>query len=751
RKEIEALEGPDGPVGLAADVAAGLAVTIPGDTGRIAALREKLKAATEKRESWPRLFALAGDLDQLDGQPEAALEAYRKALDLGDRSAAVVRKITRLLLDRGLQADALALLGRFEKDGTLAPDLAQQLGMLRTMAGEDTARGLAWAESAAGKGSKNTRDHLFRAMLFVLADRRADAEAALRTAVSLDPTAPEGWVALVRFLVAAGRAADARTAFEQAAAKLPTTGAVVPVALGTCLELLGDPKAAEQQFRTAVGRFPADPTAVRPLVAFLTRTGRRAEAEILLRGVADAPGVAPAARRWARRTLALAIAESPSGFGRLRQAHDLLDINLKDGNYPDDQRARAVLAAADPFRRAEAIELLAAAAAKTPLNPEENVLLARLYLRGGRADLAAEGLREATRATNVAAPEYLGLLVRVELQRGNPSGAKAALDRLAAVAPRSWEAVSADARYLAKTKDKAAVVARIRAWPGVDDPGAAVALVGPLFDELGMPAEAEAAYRTFLKKQPGPVAHAPLAGFLLKSGRAADALALAREYQATAPPGLTARLKSGAIRVRPPSLLPAADRPAWEKEAAAVTAWVDGKRAADPMNPDLLFARAELFDAAGKTADEIAVYETALKAFPENELFLNNLAVLLALAGNDKSGRPLELVNHAIARSGPRQHLLDSRATIHRAAGRPKDALDDLEVALAVEPRSVYQFHAAQAWDKLGETQKRDSAVADAVKGGLTKAMLNPLEWPAFDALTAGKPQRRSWPAAAGS
>jgi tetratricopeptide (TPR) repeat protein len=384
--------------------------------------------------------------------------------------------------------------------------------------------------------------------------------------------------------------------------------------------------------------------------------------------------------------------------------------------------------------------LLTAAAAKTPLNPEENVLLARLYLRGGRADLAAEVLREATRAANVAAPEHLGFLARIELQRGNPSGAKEAIDRLTAAAPRSWEAASAEARYLAKTKDKAAAVARVKAWPGAADPGAAVALVGPLFDELGIPAEAEAAYRTFLKKQPGPVAHAPLAGFLLKSGRAADALALAREHEKTAPPGLTARLMSGAVRVRPPSLVPAADRPGWEKEAAAVTAWVDGKLTADPTNPDLLFARAELFDAAGKTADEIAVYETALKVYPENELFLNNLAVLLALAGNDKSGRPLELVNRAIARSGPRQHLLDSRATIHLAAGRPKDALDDLEVALAVEPRPVYQFHAAQAWDKLGETQKRDAATADAMKGGLTKAMLNPLEWPVFDALTAGKP-----------
>ena len=739
--EIGRLEGPDGPVGLAAEVTRGvIGVKVP--PGSVLAnpadtkpLRDKLAVALDKRPSWGRLYMLAGDLDRLDGRPDSALENYRKALDRGEQTDTLVRQVVRLLLDRQYHAEALQLLARLDREVALGPDLAKQLTMLRSMFGEDPTKNLSWVRSPASADSKDYRDQLYRATVFALNNAPDEAKGALDRAVGLNDTAPEVWVALVRFLAATGQRDEAGAAVRQATARLgaaaKTTGGdpgITALALGACLELLGDLPGAEKYYRESVAANLRDPAGLKQLFLVLQQTGRRAEAEKLLSDRVAAADTAPAVRRWARRMLAFSVAGGPDGYPHIPAALDLIHKNLDEGgNLLDDQRAEALVLALDPFRRTEAIDKLARSAARSPLAADESFLLAKLYLQNSQLEKAEDALRGATRAAALSDPEHLGLLVKVLLIRGNVEGAKEAVGRLKLVAPNHWETTAAEARLLAKQGKRADAGKRVLAAPPKDDAGHLLTKVGPLLEEIGAADAAEQAYKRFAELSKPPDAHRPLATFYLRQGRGPEAVGLARRNEA-GPPGLTARLLSGAVRCCSVKTLPEADQATWPRTVKDVEAWVADRLRSDPTNPDLLYAQAELDDAAERYPQEIAAYERALAANPTDERFLNNLAVLLAVTG-DKSPRPLELIDKAISLKGARPYLLDSRAVINLLADRVSKAEEDLDTAIALDPRPVFYFHLAQAYDRGQKLQSRNSALAEARQRGLTRIMLHPKEW----------------------
>ncbi len=737
--EITKLEGPDGPIRIVAEVTRDLARFRPGEPTQ--PIRERLLVARSSRENWGRIHALLGDLDQIDGNSDAALDHYRKALELGERHAALARTAVRLMLDRHRHSEALGLLGRLAGESPLAADLAKQQTLLRSMFGEDPGKNLAWARSADTANSKDFRDHLSRATVFALNGSPDDAEKSLRQAVALNDTAPEAWVALVRFLAASGKKSEAEVAAREAAKRLraaaekgsdPTT---VAVALGVCRELVGDFPAAESHFRDALKRSPADPVALRQLVDLFQQTNRKPDAIRLLEETTRGDA-APATKRWARRTLAFAKISGEDGHSQVSAALELVEENLRDGgNLLDDRRAKALVLAADPFRRADAIATLTETAKSVPLAPEENFLLAKLQIRGGKLVEAEQALRSATRAVAVAAPEHLATLCRVQLIRGDTAAAKETLARLKLAAPNTWLATAEEVRYLARVGNRREAVKLALSGTGKDDPDHLANRVGPLLEEIGSPTDAESAYRRSLDLAKKPTSHTPLASFYLRTGRQPDALALARKHADGCPVGVSARLLCAAIRSRPADTVPESERETWQKSIREVEAWVAAKLRNEPTHPDLLYAQAELDDAAGRYDAEIRVLELALRSAPDHDVYLNNLALVLALHSKETSGRALELINRAIAKRGPRPHLLDTRAVVLLAANRPTDALADLTVAIALDPRPVFRFHAALAYERTEQEPARDAALAEAKKTGLSRANLHPLEWADFERL----------------
>lgn len=728
--DFDRIEGVDGPTRMIAEVTRALQDVKPGDKVRTAALRARTLAARANRDNWPRIFVVLGDLDRLDGNSDTAAEHYRKAYRLGDRSQPLVVVLVRILMERQAHAEAYTLLAEMARVMPLTHDLLRQYTLLRTMFGDDT-NSITWTQGAAN--SKEPRDHLARAAIFSANNAPEEAHRALEQALALPDAPPEAWVALVRVLMALGKKSDAMAATEQAEKRLPD----VHVIVGNCRELTGDTTKAEQLYRKAYSARPTDPVANETLVGFLMRTARRPEAEELLNKhiAGDAP---PPLRRWARRALAFSRVSQPDGYGELPQALELIESNLREGgNLLDDQRAKAIVLAADPFRRAEAIELLTATTQAVPLTADQNYYLAKMYLLQNRADRAEAALVEATKATVIASTEHLALLARVQVQRSNLDGARKTIARLKTVAPGSWEAMSEDARLLAASSQKAEAGKLALAWS--TDTAVLAGRVGPLLEELGCVDDAEKAFRDALTRGKPP-AHVALFSHYVRVGRGGAALTLAREHAATSPAGMTAKMFASAARAQPSALVPDAERPTWAAAVADAETWVRTRLTAEPTNPDLLIAMAGFDDLAGRYDEEITRYEQVLVSQPDNEIILNNLALLLALHHRDGGEKPLALVNRAIAKRGPRTTYLDTRAVVYTVAGRYEEAIRDLTIAIGLEPKAGYYFHLALVYDKLAETKRdavtiRDSALREAVARGLTKMKLHAKEWSDFDRL----------------
>jgi hypothetical protein len=101
------------------------------------------------------------------------------------------------------------------------------------------------------------------------------------------------------------------------------------------------------------------------------------------------------------------------------------------------------------------------------------------------------------------------------------------------------------------------------------------------------------------------------------------------------------------------------------------------------------------------------------------------------------------LANQTIALLGPRSELLDTRALAYLANGEPDKALEDLEEAhtspLPPKTLASIKFHCALAHARKGSPLKASNAFKEAIKAGLRREALHPLERASWDAMNGAK------------
>lgn len=352
-------------------------------------------------------------------------------------------------------------------------------------------------------------------------------------------------------------------------------------------------------------------------------------------------------------------------------------------------------------------------------------------------------------------PEHLAAVVRVHLALNDVALAENALERLKTNNPNSWEAVREAARVLhrksrsrvgpseAAAKQKLLDEARdlIQKFPGWDAGDNLVTRSGPLFEEIGLTADAEAAYKKYLAAGTEPGAHQPLAILYVRQKQSEKAVALAFEREPKAPVLLTARLLAGAVRTKRPDAA----------TEAKVEKWLDAALAAarDPeLEAALIGAKAELYDARGTPATPagrdmydaaIREYERSIAAFNRianpkgrNDVVVNNLCMLLALRKPERANDAVKMMSDLIAIRGPVPSFLDTRAVAYLVSGRPEKAVADLQLALVQYERAAYHFHLAWALDLNPLEAKRVDAVDGLRKAkglGLTADDLHPIEF----------------------
>jgi tetratricopeptide (TPR) repeat protein len=774
---IAKIEGPEGPIGNLSQVV----VRLPGAKGNpaeIAALREKAMKVRDARQGWGRVYLALAQLDELSGRNDDALANYRKAIDHGERTEFVIRRTVELLWAQKKDDEAYRLLNSLYTEVPLPDDL-ERFRAIKDLLARDLPRSeRPTIERIAPADAADYRLLLLRGSLLAAIGEDADALKAFRLAVDRDDTVPETWASLVTHLVRGGKLDEAKEAVAQGERKLknnpPPTVAKkgdLTLALAECYEIVGDRRTAGERYQQAVELQPRELGPNRQLVFFLERSGQAEAAERMLEKLSADP--APDLSRWARRHYATILIAGPNGYDRRHKALALVEQNLKSGPAdPEDVKARAAVLTIDPDTRKEGEKTLKEFADRGDLTPDEYYMLARLYFDSGRVVESVEYFAIAARPRQGVTAEHLAGLVRAHLALADKknstdlTAAERALERLKAMAPRSWEATREEARLLHRkalnaTKARETDQARefddrakklVADFPGGQTEAMIPVLTGPLLEELGFAAEAEALYRKLLEVSKSPVAHRSLAVFLIRQKRSAEAIALARKYEPGCPVLLTAGILSGAVRVNSPG--PAAEQEVldWlDARIKVVEARADGR----PVLAALVGNRALVFDGQGRSDrakydHAIAEYRRALSLAP-SDLVTNNLAMLIALQRPDQVREAIDLMNKLIGVRGPAPEYLDTRAVCYLVAGGafkltepdgkevdgPELARRDLEMAILQHRQPAHLFHLAWAYQLKGDQAQLLLRMTDALKEGVTPEMVHPLELPKFRELSA--------------
>ncbi|MDY3563721.1 hypothetical protein R5W23_005337 [Gemmata sp. JC673] len=772
--EIETIEGGGGPYAAIGRIAVELPqvkkmTDKPARDAAAARLRELGRRAQVARPGWGRAYVALAELDYMQGLNDAALDNYRKAIDNGERQEFVIRRTIELFRVKKQDDLAVGVLNKLRTEIRLPDDLERYRAIRDLLAAPEVPRNSrATVDGIAPADSKDHRLQLLRGALLATIREDAGALTAFGRAVELNDRSPETWGSLVSQLVRTGDLPGAKQAVAQAEVKLATAPAATPearaelrVALGGLHEMVGDRKAALEHFEAAVAAAPLDLNATRQLIQFHQRTGQSATADRLLAAAKDSPAQDTA--RWARRHLALTTIARPNAYVVRNEALALVERNLKDApKDPEDLKARAVIWTVDPATRGAGIKVLKEHGDQGDLTPDECYLLGRLAFDVGEYAEAEDHFKRAARIRPGVTAEHIAALVRVQVALsplGQLARAEATLDRLKINNPGSWEATREEARLLHRKSRDAATTADtveakkliekarevLKSFKGWDEPDVIASRTGPLFEEIGLPDEAEALYKK-VASGTAPDAHQPLAILYIRQKQPQQAIALAFERERKAPVLLTAQLLTGAVRTKRPDAATEAKVEKWLDEALA-------KSAADPeLEAALIGAKAELADARGEYATAIREYERSAAKLARTrdpkgrkDVITNNLCMLLALHQPARADEAVNLMSELIAIRGPVPAFLDTRAVAYLVSSRPELAIKDLEMALTQYDRAAYHFHLAWAYDQNVLAVQRTRAVdeVDAARRlGLTADDLHAIEFKKYEQLQAKYPPR---------
>jgi cellulose synthase operon protein C len=714
-----------------------------------------LTRARELRKDWAKIPTIEGSIHDRLGNTEAALRSYREAIDLGERNPAVLQRIVVILYQSRQVAEAVQLLRRLEDEHVSLPPLLLRILVENALQNGEFARAIKIARNAVTTDSKDFNDQLWLGQVLTVTGLQAksqgnnreatdlltDAERALRKAVEIQPKSPDARVVLVRLLHHAGDDAKAEAAIQDASKTLAAQD--VPFARALCYEIMAKPKEAQKEFEAALAAAPQNIAVIRAAVEFYSRTGKFKPAEALLQQVLDHKvDVKEADMIWARRQFAIMLIKRHD-YKSFKKAQALVEQNLAGAEAsPNDRSILAKLKAADPDRseRQKAVEILKSLIASRSATPEDVLELAKILMDSGNWPEASELLRDLV-AGNSKESHYLAVYIEALLQHNEVSTVEMYLERLMSLAPNWFATASLQADLLCSTNEPLQAFNVLKSFVDKTDSiptgrAARLRVVAEKLDQLGrqltnpdqaamaakFATQAESLYRTFLKENPGQ--DLVLAVFLGTRDKVDEALDILEKALPTS--SLEDFAQASSLIVDGGKV----NRKQLDRLDTVIQMGM--KKFERPV--DLLLVQAAVRTRQEKFGEAVGIYRKALEKAPDNIVALNNLAVLLALQGIN-SDEALKCVNQAIDVAGPGGAMLDSRATVYMAMDNAEKALEDIQAAVADRPTPVRLFHLAQAYSLAGDAKNARAAFDKAKKKGLTKELLQPLEFSTFDKL----------------
>ncbi len=166
-----------------------------GASQKLQAAGELASMISELRPGWWGGPVLKGQMAELKGLTDEAIEQFKQAVSLGDLQPAIVRRLMGMLYrNPGEQANQIEqLVSVLRSKGFPVEDLTIS-DALGAIGKGDVTRGLALARQAIPESSTNFSDHLTLARLYTVAGQHAGADKELRRAIELAPGVPETWL-----------------------------------------------------------------------------------------------------------------------------------------------------------------------------------------------------------------------------------------------------------------------------------------------------------------------------------------------------------------------------------------------------------------------------------------------------------------------------------------------------------------------------------------------------------------------------
>ena len=721
-----------------------------------AELESLVNGLQSNRPDWYPVAALAGQYAELTGNRRKAIDAWRLAIDLGDRRPETFQRLIQALYADGRYSEASSILARLDADQPSDARI-ESLAIALAVKENRLSDALKMAKQAVDRGTKDPMRYVWLANLLVLNNQQKEAEGVFRDSIQRFPKEPSVWNAVFTYFVHSKQPDRARQALEQWSKNVPDKEPAKQFVLAQGYELLGDMAAAQEHYRATIA---SDSKNVRARLRFAKSllssdiAAARSEFEEVLK--------IDATNAEARRYVASLLAASGTDDDWDRAVR-LLEAGQRSGGTDEsvaDDRLRAILLSRRGQNQSERLENCEAARhiLMTRLGKSDNtgvdldrMLIAGIYEKEGAIQGSLESVLAARDALRPLVDrenppsEYLITYIQLMLRH---------LEHIGKVTEKSAEE---EERRTVLISDTALRIDKLEsalgANPAIESRYVPLAFRVRLFGVQGRDEEGRKQLSQFGHEQLASAANdADRAKHLLQLGNLASAAGYHQEAEEWYRQLLNISPNSYVLLAKSLSdqkkykeaidlcLRVAPKRPAGEvatlltqllttagnnKELEGrVQPTISAALNADRNNVELLMSVAVRHVTVDNYDEAIKLFRRVIELQPNHAVALNNLATLLAERPNELA-EARKYAERAMASVGRTPPLLDTLGTIEIRSGNPERAVVDLEEAIAGAARDPrYYFHLAVAYQRSQRELDAQNALDTAYSYGLDSAIL---------------------------